>query len=136
MPWLQIDRPVDVSALTDDSEEAVRIDNDPFIHSRVNIYLATQLLSQGRWALDHARSIDVPLLVMLGDEDPLIDRSACEHLVIRGGSDTELIQWPGRRHDLFHDVGYHEVLDRMNDWLRQWAAWPMRDTGPQNADRV
>ncbi|MGI9472324.1 MAG: lysophospholipase [Rubripirellula sp.] len=119
MPWVQIDRPVDIASLTADAEEAQQIASDPFVHSKVNIYLATQLLSQGRWALDHARAIEVPLLVMSGDEDPLIDRSACEHMVIRGGAKATLVQWPGRRHDLFHDIGYQEVLAGMDDWLQQ-----------------
>lgn len=136
MPWIHIDRPVDVESLTADVSEARLLEDDPLVHSRVNLYLATQLLSQGRWALDHARSIDFPLLVMLGDEDPLIDRSACEHLVIRGGGKAELLQWSGRRHDLFHDRGGEEVLARMRDWMRQCDPVAGSNEGPQSDDHV
>ena len=130
MPWVQINRPTDVTLLTSDREEAERITSDPLIHSRVNIYLATQLLSQGRWALDHARFIDVPLLVMWGDEDTLIDRSACEHLAIRVGERATLVRWSRRRHDLFHDHGYGEILDRMESWLRESGDSATFNAGP------
>ncbi len=57
LPWIRVSRPVDVEALTSDPEQAAAIRNDPLMHSRITIYLATQLLSQGRWALDHAQTL-------------------------------------------------------------------------------
>jgi hypothetical protein len=47
---------------------------------------STTLLSQGRWVLDHARDVQTPMLIMYGDQDELIDRSACDHLQMRSGS--------------------------------------------------
>lgn len=117
MPWIQIERPVDVEMLTSDREQAQMIIKDPLMHTRITLYLATQLLSQGRWALDHARRIDVPALVMYGDDDTLIDRSACENLAIRAGDRVTLRQWPGIRHDLFHDQGSEDVCEVVSDWL-------------------
>jgi len=117
MPWIQIKRPVDVEMLTGDQEQAEMIIEDPWMHTRITLYLATQLLSQGRWALDHARQIDVPSLVMCGEDDSLIDRSACENLAIRAGDCVTLRQWPGLRHDLFHDQGSEEVCQAVSAWL-------------------
>ena len=48
MPWFRIRREVDSSALTRDQGEANRIREDKLMHSRISLYLATQLLSQGR----------------------------------------------------------------------------------------
>jgi len=117
MPWLQIKRPVDVEMLTGDREQANLIKEDPWMHTRIRLYLATQLLSQGRWALDHARRIDVPALVMYGDDDALIDRSACQNLAIRAGNHVTLHQWQGLRHDLFHDRGSEDVFEVIAAWL-------------------
>jgi alpha-beta hydrolase superfamily lysophospholipase len=119
LPHIRVNRPVDAEALTGDPEQAAAIAADPMLHSQITIYLATQLLSQGRWALDHARDIDVPVLIMHGGNDPLIDRSACEHLPIRIGRLATGVRWPGRRHDLFHDRGREEVLARVAEWLQQ-----------------
>ncbi len=117
MPWIQIERPVDVEMLTTDREQANLITEDPWMHTRIRLYLATQLLSQGRWALDHARRIDVPALVMYGADDALIDRSACQNLAIRGGEHVTLRQWEGLRHDLFHDRGSEDVFQVISSWL-------------------
>lgn len=115
-PWIRIKRPIDPSALTSDQAEAERMRDDPLLHSQITVYLATQLLSQGRWALDHARDLDLPTLIVFGDEDPLIDHGACEHLAIRMGNNATLIRSPGMRHDLFHDAGTADVISSITDW--------------------
>jgi len=117
MPWIQIERPVAVEMLTGDQKQAKLITEDSWMHTRITLYLATQLLSQGRWALDHARRIDVPSLVMYGEDDALIDRSACEHLAIRAGNRVTLRQWQGLRHDLLHDHDSEEVCRVVSAWL-------------------
>jgi len=117
MPWIQIERPVDVEMLTSDREQANLIREDPWMHTRIRLYLATQLLSQGRWALDHARRIDVPALVMYGVDDALIDRSACQNLAIRAGEHVTHREWEGLRHDLFHDQRSEDVFKVISAWL-------------------
>ena len=122
LPWIRVSRPVDVAALTSDPVQAAAIRDDPLMHSQITIYLATQLLSQGRWALDHARDIDIPTLIMHGGDDQLIDTSACEHLPIRIGSSATLVRWPDMRHDLFHEIHKDDVFDRIAEWLRHFAS--------------
>jgi alpha-beta hydrolase superfamily lysophospholipase len=117
-PWIRITRAVDPAALTSDEKESEVIRTDPLRHSKITIYLATQLLSQGRWALDHARQLKIPTLIVLGDEDRLIDRSACEHLAIRMGNRATLLTCQGMRHDLFHDRETPEVLAKINEWTQ------------------
>ncbi len=54
---------------------------------------------------------------MHGDEDELIDQSACEHLAVRIGAPARYVLWPEMRHALFHDVGRERVIDRLITWL-------------------
>lgn len=122
LPWLRINAPVDLAALTGDDSHAQAIASDPLIHSKVTIYMATQLLSQGRWALDHAREVETPMLILYGDQDRLIDRSACDHLQLRSGSTSKLIRWPQARHDLLHDSDSQQVMAAISQWLGQFAA--------------
>lgn len=117
LPWLRVGKPVAVEHLTQDPARGESIRNDELMHSRISIYLATQLLSQGRWALDHARDVDVNTLIMHGEDDQLIDQSACHHVAIRIGPKAELVRWPAMRHDLFHETMRNEIADRLADWL-------------------
>lgn len=112
-------KPIDPTLLTGDEARARLLQNDPLSHCWISLYLATQLLSQGRWALDRARHVDVPTLIMHGERDELIDRSACEHAAIRIGRHARLVRWSGLRHDLFHESRRIEVTRKLADWLGQ-----------------
>lgn len=124
LPHLRVHRTVQVDRLTADPEQAAAIKADPQMHGSITLYLATQLLSQGRWALDHARNLNVPLLLMYGESDDLIDRAACEHLPIRVGDSATVVPWPEKRHAIFHDQPGGEVSDRLATWLSRLATTP------------
>lgn len=119
--WLTIRRPVSGQTLSSDPDYIATIKSDPLMHGRISVYLATQILSQGRWALDQARELTVPTLVIYGDKDSLIDQPACDHIAIRAGQNAQCIVWPDRQHDLLHDIGHEEVLEHLADWLGRHA---------------
>ncbi len=121
LPSLRVHRSIDVDRLTSDPDEADAIATDPQMHASITIYLATQLLSQGRWALDHARALAIPMLVMFGEKDELIDQAACEHLPIRAGEQATVVRWPGKRHALFHDQPEGEISEFMIRWLKRFG---------------
>lgn len=116
-PWLTVGKPVDKAKLSSDPQTAAEIVDDSLTHTQISIHLATQLLAQGRWAIDHAREINVPTLIMHGDDDELIDQSACEHLAVRIGESAEYVRWAGMRHALLHDVDRQRVIQSLVDWL-------------------
>ncbi len=120
-PWFRVRKSVAAGQLTRDAEHAIAMVEDPLTHSRISLYLATQLLSQGRWAIDHAREVSLPTLIMHGDDDELIDRSACENIAVRIGPLASYIRWPEMRHNLFHDLGRDDVVGRLCDWLGEVA---------------
>ena len=129
LPWIRISKRIDAQQLTRDEDRAECLRNDPLTHSRISIYLATQLLSQGRWALDHARRVDVPTLIMHGEDDELIDQSACQHAAIRMGSRATLIRWPEMRHDLFQDQGRGVIIEHLVRWLNGLTLFPAAEAG-------
>lgn len=130
LPRLRIHRPVHPDRLTGDPDEAAAITGDPLMHASISIYLATQLLSQGRWAMDHARALEIPTLVLYGESDELIDRAACEHLSIRAGDSVNVVKWPGKRHAIFHDQPDGEVSDCLLRWLSRFAFLTQADPPP------
>jgi alpha-beta hydrolase superfamily lysophospholipase len=103
--------------LTRDRLVADRMLADPLQHTQISLYLATQLLAQGRFALDHASLIQTPTLVIHGDEDELIDQSACRNLALRMRDRADFVRWPGGRHDLINDLDADQVTDHLADWM-------------------
>ncbi|MEL6104632.1 MAG: alpha/beta fold hydrolase [Planctomycetota bacterium] len=114
--WVRVSRDARLDQLTSDTEAAEIIQSDPLQHSRISLYLATQLLAQGRFALDHAKEVHTPTLVLIGESDELVDQAACQHLTLRMPM-AEFLSWPDGRHDLFHDVDADAVVGRIIDWI-------------------
>ncbi len=121
---IRISKPARLDQLTRNTKAAEAIENDPLQHSQISLYLATQLLAQGRFALDHASEIRTPTLVVYGQHDELIDQSACRNLAIRIGDEAECVCWPGGRHDLVHDVDHEQVTQHLRQWIGKLHAKP------------
>ncbi|QDT09162.1 alpha/beta fold hydrolase [Planctomycetes bacterium K23_9] len=117
MRWVCFNSPVPIDSLSRDKDRAAAIQSDELRHERVSLYLATQILAEGRWALDHARDCDVRTLVLYGDDDPLIDTTACRNVALRIGDNASSRGFPEMRHDLFEDIGRESVLGCLNEWL-------------------
>ncbi|MCS7465523.1 lysophospholipase [Stieleria sp. ICT_E10.1] len=115
--WIRLSKPARVEQLTRDGAAAERFRTDPLQHSQISLYLATQLLAQGRFALDHAAAIETPTLIVQGDEDELIDHAACRNLALRMRERAEFVRWPGGRHDLIQDIDAEDVADHLAGWM-------------------
>jgi alpha-beta hydrolase superfamily lysophospholipase len=117
VPWFTVKAPVDTSKLTKNPDTIRKLRDDPLMHGRISVYLATQLLAQGRWALDSANSIDLPTLVMHGEEDPITSFRASESFAMRGGEQVEFKSFPAMLHEIFHETNAEIVFDCLRDWL-------------------
>ncbi|MCO8121756.1 lysophospholipase [Stieleria sp. TO1_6] len=119
LPWIRVSKPAPIEQLTRHREMADRIQNDPLQHSQISLYLATQLVAQGRHALDHAGAIETPTLVIYGSDDQLIDRAACRNLALRMRGRGRVICWPDGRHDLVNDIDADQVTAELTGWMNR-----------------
>ena len=65
---------------------------------------------------------DVPLLIMIGEEDPLGGersvRTLAESYIRRGGlTHVEVIVYAGARHEIFNETNRDEVIGDLVEWL-------------------
>lgn len=70
---------------------------------------------------------DVPVLIMIGDEDPLGGeesvRRLADSLVQRGGlRDVEVVVYAGARHEVFNETNQEEVREDLLAWLEDRLA--------------
>ncbi len=118
VPWLTIRAPVDTSRLTRNEAVVRSLRSDPLVHRRLSLYLGTQLLAQGRYALDEAARIDLSTLVIHGEADPVTSHRASESFAIRAGDNVEFVVFPEMLHELFHETDASIVYDTLRRWLR------------------
>ena len=72
---------------------------------------------------------DIPLLIVIGDEDPLGGedsvRKLADDYVSRGGlSDVELVVYAGARHEVFNETNQDEVRGDLLAWLEDRVLRP------------
>ena len=77
-----------------------------------------RLLGRPSKHLEH----DVPVLIMVGDDDPLGGEESARKLATAyatrsGLTDVELVVYQGARHELFRETNRDEVLDDLTRWL-------------------
>lgn len=129
VPFWRFRLPVSTDKLTRDEVEAARLSEDPLIHHRLSLRLGTQLLAQGRWSLDQASRIEVPVLVLHGEQDTLSEIRASESLCVRCGPNATLERLPEMHHDLLHERDRERVWERIIRWLRPFT---VRDVKPES----
>ena len=119
LPFIRIHSPVNPSQLTHDEHEIELAKRDPLMHSRISLRLGTQLLAQGRYALDHARELISPLLVLHGDEDSSTDAAASHAFCLRVGDTAKYVNFEGMYHDVLHEIGREHVYQELLGWLNE-----------------
>jgi len=92
-----------------------------FADARKLFGVADGLRAYGRPARDLP---DVPLLIMIGEEDPLGGERSVRHLaesyIKRGGlSNVEVVVYAGARHEVFHETNRADVFADLLHWLGQ-----------------
>lgn len=116
LPWLRVNCGAAVDQLTADEDAGKRLTDDAMRHGRLSIYLATQLLSQGRHAIDHARDLAEPVLMLFGRDDQLVDQDAIRNTAARMKCPIEIREFFLGRHDIINDGCGDAVCEAIQGW--------------------
>lgn len=92
--------------------------SDPLAYQKVSIrYLLGIFQLTKNWKTT-ARNINIPLLVMHGSEDPIVDLSATERFfALVASPDKKLFVVEGASHTLLWDPKTPDVIETINSWL-------------------
>ncbi len=103
--------------------------DDPLVHNRVSARLGLAILESGRWALEHAAEMPLPLLLMHGTADRLTDPEASRAFATRASGDCALLLWEGFYHELHNEPEKEAVFAVMLDWLERHLQPLLEETG-------
>ncbi|HLA83879.1 MAG TPA: lysophospholipase [Thermoguttaceae bacterium] len=92
---------------------------DPLVfHGRFPVRSGTEILSAGRRVLRAARAIHVPLLLLQGTADAVVDPEATRDLFAQAASpDKTLKLYDGLYHDLFGEPEKDQVIADLIHWV-------------------
>ena len=99
-------------------EEAERLAEDPLILRELSVGTYEGLIELASLASDQPEVELPPTLVLYGELDATINRTAIDELVERLGERGTLRLYPERHHLLLHEQGAEQLFADCRDWLR------------------
>ena len=110
---------LDANGISRDSEVVTDYLNDPLVfHGKTPARLAAELLKAMRRVAKEADKITLPLMVVQGGQDKLVDPDGAQMLYDKAGSkDKTLKIYEELYHELFNEPERARVLKDMETWL-------------------
>lgn len=112
--------------LSTDKEEVKKYEEDPFCGTLFTAgffyYLSQAFLQLYKKERLSNIPTDLPILIIAGEDDPVgeygkLVRRLHKLYLKTGCSNVELKLYPGKRHELFNEIGYEEIYDQLTRWL-------------------
>ena len=122
VPRLAFTTGVDADALSRDPEVGRVYLADPLVHHRATAAFARAFGIAQAEALAGAPSLRVPLLILQGDADRVVDPAGTKAIDARLTGMHELVMLPGYYHELLNEPAAEraKVVELLDAWLDRW----------------
>jgi alpha-beta hydrolase superfamily lysophospholipase len=124
MPRLGFATGVDADALSRDPEVGRAYLKDALVHHRATAAFARSFARAQAEALAGAPSLKVPLLILQGDADRVVDPAGTQAIAARLTGVHELVMLPGYYHELLNEPDQERarILALLDQWFDRWLA--------------
>ena len=116
-PSFTLPNGLDRNNLSRDREVIQRYIDDPLVHNQVSASLGMNLISRGAWMVENAARLDLPLLLMYGAKDHLVDQSAIHNFLRSADGMVTSKVWEGFYHEIHNEPEQKEVFDFAINWI-------------------
>jgi lysophospholipase len=117
-PWITLQGELNAERLTRDPEIQHEHRTDPLRHNRIGPPLFFGMVEGGEMLLARASEIRMPILMLLGGQDPVIDPATSRDFFDRLGSDDKTLHfYPKMLHEPLNELGREQVYDDVVRWL-------------------
>lgn len=117
-PRMSMDLGIDAGALTRDPAALEAYRADPLVTGRATVRWGTESLDTVARVKKGLGRIEIPLLVVHGESDPLnLVRGARELFDAAPATDKTLRTYPGVHHEPHNDLGHEQVAADVKEWL-------------------
>lgn len=106
--------------LSRDAEVVAQFNSDPLVfHGRFPVRTGAEILGAAQRLQDRAEAIRLPLLILQGTGDRVVDVKGAEQLHERAASsDKTLRLYEGLYHDLLHEPEKEQITAEVVEWLK------------------
>ncbi len=118
-PGFQINNGLDVTGLSHDPETARAYTADPLVHTKISARLGLDLMQNGQWIIEHAAEFPVPLLLLQGSADRLVNPAGARQFAAGLPGKVTYKVYEGWYHELHNEVEKETVLADIVAWIDQ-----------------
>jgi alpha-beta hydrolase superfamily lysophospholipase len=117
VPAVTLASGLDQPSLSRDPAVVAAYASDPLVHDRISFRLGLDLLDGGQRLLSQAEAFRLPVLLMHGSADCLIDPEATRLFYEDAASlDKTLRVWPGLLHETHNEPEWQDVVQVSTGW--------------------
>lgn len=123
-PWLTLRANAPVRGMTRDPAMRESFRSDGLRHNRISAPLFFGMVEGGQMLLRRAGEIRMPVLLLVGGQDPIIcPKSTSEFYNRLASEDKTLLFYPRMLHEPFNELGREQVFDDLAGWLEPRLTW-------------
>ncbi len=90
---------------------------DPLVHSKISARLGLDIIDNGKWVIENAEKLTLPLLLIFGSEDLLVSPAATREFAAKIKNQATVKEWSGGYHELHNEPFKEDVIQMMIDWI-------------------
>ena len=115
---------IDTSKLSHDKAVVAAYEADPLVYNgATKARMGAELMNAGKYVLERAESVDLPLLVLHGDADEIADPAGAQELFEHSSSsDKTLKLYQGFYHEVLNEPDKEKVYADIRKWLEHVEA--------------
>lgn len=118
-PRFKMTNSLDVTGLSHDETVIAAYKADPLVHPFISARLGLDLINTGKALRENFCETKIPLLIMHGELDRLVNASGTREFVSHLNGNVKYIEIPGGFHELHNEPNKQEVFQIWLDWLDQ-----------------
>lgn len=106
--------------LSHDGEVVQAYQDDALVHGKLSARLLNSMLQAMEYAHDHAPQLNIPVLLLVADDDHLVDPVGSKRFSARlTPAISTAIYYEGFYHEIFNELEAVRVFDDLRAWLEQ-----------------
>jgi alpha-beta hydrolase superfamily lysophospholipase len=118
-PWVTLSGYLDSALMTRDPAQQREHQTDPLRHSRISPPFFFGMTAAARCVIGAADRFTLPILMVLGGADPVIDCATSERFFARLHSGDKTVQvYPEMLHEPLNELGREVVFADIETWLK------------------
>jgi lysophospholipase len=111
---------LDVSLLSRNSQVGVDYANDPLVSKTTTAIWFEETMNACRLAPYKASLINMPILIMQGEQDGIADNQASQKFFDKIKSPNKILKvWEGAYHELFNEINKDEIYQYLYQYLHK-----------------